>query len=76
MPILSAVPKKWTVRERRKRLGLSQEALAERAGLDQQDISRIELGKVSEPGFTKGLRLADALQLDPHDLQFGAGAAA
>lgn len=53
------------------RLGLSQKALAERAGLDQTDVSKIELGKISEPLFTKGLRIADALEIDPHSLKFG-----
>lgn len=82
MPILLPVkkppskPRQVTIRERREKLGLSQEALAERCGLDQTSISKLELGIVSEPLFTKGLKIADALELDPHELKFGGGAAA
>lgn len=74
-PILHAVTKRtqrFTVKQARLRLGLSQQALAARAGTDQADISRLELGKVTEPLFSKGLKIADALELDPHHLQFGA----
>lgn len=62
----------FTIREARKRLKLSQRALADRVGAEQSDISKLELGKVGEPRFTKGLRIADALELDPHHLKFGA----
>lgn len=65
-----------TVKEARNRLGLSQKALAERAGIDQTDVSKIELGKVGEPLFTKGLRIADALEIDPHTLKFGSSVSA
>jgi len=55
---------------------LSQEALGARAGMDQTAISKLELGKVSEPLFSKGIALADALELDPHRLKFGVEASA
>ena len=68
-------PRQVTIRERREKLGLSQEALAERCGLEQTSISKLELGVVSEPLFTTGLRIADALELDPHELKFGGATA-
>lgn len=74
MPILCIV-KKVTIRERREQLGLSQEALADRCGLAQTSISKLELGIITEPLFTKGLKIADALELDPHELKFGGAAA-
>lgn len=64
-----------TVRAARKRLGLSQWELAKRVGTDQSDISRMELGKI-EPLFSKGLKLADALDVNPHHLKFGTEEAA
>lgn len=62
--------KKLTLREARKRRGLSQVALALRAGLEQTDISKLELGKTGEPFFSRGLAIADALDMDPHALRF------
>ena len=49
------------VRNRRERLGLSQEALAERAGLHWTFISGIERG-VRNPSLTTVLRVSAALQ--------------
>jgi ribosome-binding protein aMBF1 (putative translation factor) len=48
------------VMERRERLGLTQTELAERTGIDQGDISRIERGSIF-PNEKTLLRLADAL---------------
>lgn len=83
MPILLGVkkpladkPRQISIRARREKLGLSQEALAARCGLEQTSISKLELGVVSEPLFSTGLKIADALELDPHELKFGGGAAA
>lgn len=44
-------------------LGLTQEQLAERCGIDQADISRIERGSVS-PTVRTLQRIADALNAD------------
>lgn len=49
--------------ELRERHGLTQRQLAERCGLDQADISRIERGAVS-PTTRTLQRLADALDAD------------
>ncbi|MBI5671271.1 MAG: helix-turn-helix domain-containing protein [Chloroflexi bacterium] len=48
------------IRQRRKSLGLSQEALAELADIDQTQISRYEIGK-NEPGADALAALARAL---------------
>ena len=50
------------VRERRAELGLSQEALAERCGVDRKSISRVETGTFS-PSLDRVWRLADGLDL-------------
>jgi transcriptional regulator with XRE-family HTH domain len=50
------------VRERRTELGLSQEALAERCGVDRKSISRVETGTFS-PSLDRVWRLADGLDL-------------
>lgn len=63
--------KKLSLREARRRRGLSQVALALRAGLEQTDISKLERGDTAEPLFYRGLALADALGVDPHVLRFG-----
>jgi len=46
--------------ERREQLGLTQIALAEKTGIDQGDISRIERGSIY-PNEKTLFRLADAL---------------
>ena len=58
------------VRERRRALGLSQERLAERAGLDRTYVSGIETGR-RDPTLRVVLRLADALGRPPADLLGG-----
>lgn len=60
-----------TVRTLRLQRGFSQIELGRLSGLDQPFISKIELGKIGDPAFTKGLKLADALGVDPHVLKFG-----
>ncbi|HEV7711458.1 MAG TPA: tetratricopeptide repeat protein [Asanoa sp.] len=54
------------MRERRRRLGLSQEDLAAKAGLDSKTIRSIEAGR-SFPRPSTVRRLADALALDGAD---------
>jgi len=50
------------VRERRTELGLSQEALAERCGVDRKSISRVETGTFS-PSLDRVWVLADGLDV-------------
>lgn len=63
----------WALlREARARAGLSQRALAERAGVAQSEIARIENGR-QEPGFARLEHLLRAagydmkIELRPHD---------
>jgi transcriptional regulator with XRE-family HTH domain len=73
----SAPPPDWVVARRRavgehiraarKRAKLSQERLAENAGLDRQAVNRIELGHQS-PMLDSLIRIADALHVPLADL--------
>jgi len=60
------------VRERRLASGLSQEALAERCGVDRKSISRMETGAFS-PSLDRVWRLADALGVSIDELFAGLG---
>lgn len=55
------------VRERRKQLGMSQKALAEKVGIFQPDVSVIETAQV-ESGLLMVARLAVALEMEPSEL--------
>lgn len=56
-----------TVRRRREAIGLSQEALADQAGIHRTYVSSIELGKV-RVGLDIAKRVADGLGLPLHQL--------
>lgn len=55
---------------RRRALGLSQEAVAEAATMDQSQYSRIERGRV-DPSIRMVTRLARALRTTPSELLLG-----
>ncbi len=55
------------LRRRRKELGLSQEELGARAGIQMADISRYESGS-RDPRLSTLARLAEALELSIGDL--------
>lgn len=60
-------PERMTLAEWRYERGLSQVALAEKAGVKQNTVSRIEIGQhMPRPSTLK--RLADALQVEPWQL--------
>ena len=54
--------------EQRKAAGLSQEQLAEKVGMAQADISRIETGKTSAISLDVLNRLCRALKCQPGDI--------
>jgi transcriptional regulator with XRE-family HTH domain len=60
-----------TLREARKRRGLTQEELEARSGVSQAVISSIERGIVQDPASSTVLKLADALDVDPRVFRFG-----
>lgn len=57
------------VKEQRKRLKMTQVALAELTGVSQQAINRIESGVISRPRYL--LEISAALQCDPNWLLHG-----
>lgn len=60
-----------TLKEARKRRGLTQEQLEKLSGIEQAVISRYERGAVGNPSFETVVKLADALKIDPRALRFG-----
>lgn len=58
------------LRSRRAELGLSQEAVASEAAMDQSQYSRIERGEV-DPSIRTLTRVARALQTTPSELLRG-----
>jgi transcriptional regulator with XRE-family HTH domain len=56
------------IKYHRTRQRLSQQKLAEKAGLSLGQISRIESGKIESPHFATIEKLADALGLPEDDL--------
>jgi transcriptional regulator with XRE-family HTH domain len=62
-----------TLREARQRRHMSQQTLADRAGVARVTVSQIELGK-SEPRPHIARRLAQALDMAPGEIQEFSGA--
>lgn len=60
------------VRARRKTLDLSQEALADAAGIDRSHMGKIERGERNVT-FLNIVRIATAMQCSPSDLLIEAG---
>lgn len=56
------------LREMREQLGLTQVELAERAGIDQTTVSKLELGTMQNPSWPVVAKLARALGVNPEDL--------
>lgn len=63
--------KRMTLAEARHRSGLTQDQLAERAGLDQTTISSLETGRKGSPRFDTVVKLARVLGVAPEQLRFG-----
>lgn len=61
-----------TLREARREIkGWTQEQLEDASGVEQQNISKIELGKIADPRNSTVQALAAALGIDPRRLVFG-----
>jgi transcriptional regulator with XRE-family HTH domain len=58
------------LRAARERAKLTQEQLAEKSGVNQRAISKLEL-IVTNPSFDTAVRLGEALAMDPRQLKFG-----
>lgn len=54
----------WELAEERKRQGISKNALAAKAGLNQSVISRLEAGIAANPTIDSMLRISDALGVE------------
>ena len=63
--------KRIMITDARRRLGLTQDELAARSGIDQTTISSLETGRKRQPRFDTVLRLAKALNVAPEQLRFG-----
>lgn len=63
--------KQLTLREARKRRGMTQEQLEAVSGVKQANISAIERGDVKDPNFSTVMKLAAGLEMDPRALKFG-----
>lgn len=57
-----------TLKEARLDKKLTQEELAEKAGVDQTTISDMERGRNRNPAWVTVARIAKALDVEPHDL--------
>jgi transcriptional regulator with XRE-family HTH domain len=63
--------KQVTLRQARQKAKLTQEALADKSGVDQTTISNLEVGRAIRPTFDTACALAAALNIDPRRLKFG-----
>jgi transcriptional regulator with XRE-family HTH domain len=66
--MLTVAPLKEKLKEERRRAGLTQGELAEKAGVGINTIVRIETGEIEEPRVSTLRKLASALGLEVRDL--------
>jgi len=59
------------LRRLRNEQGLSVADLGRMVGVTEGAIRQLETGQVASPGFLLGLRLSDALHVEPHVLALG-----
>lgn len=43
-------------------------ALSERTGIPKKTLDEYRNGRNKEPTFSKGIKISDALEIDPHEL--------
>jgi transcriptional regulator with XRE-family HTH domain len=66
--MLTVAPLKEKLRTERRRAALTQEELADKAGVGIATIARIETGEITEPRVSTLRKLAQALGTKPRDL--------
>jgi len=66
--MLTVAPLKEKLKTERRRAALTQEELANKAGVGIATIARIETGDITEPRVSTLHKLAGALGLEPRDL--------
>jgi transcriptional regulator with XRE-family HTH domain len=66
--MLTVAPLKEKLREERRRAGLTQGELADKAGVGVNTIVRIERGEITEPRVSTLRKLAGALRLEIREL--------
>jgi transcriptional regulator with XRE-family HTH domain len=66
--MLTVAPLREKLRTERRRAALTQEELAEKAGVGIATIARIETGDIEEPRVSTLRKLAHALEIEPRDL--------
>ena len=66
--MLTVAPLREKLRTERRRAALTQEELAEKAGVGIATIARIETGDIEEPRVSTLRKLAHALGIEPRDL--------
>ena len=66
--MLTMAPLGETLKEERRRAGLTQGELADKSGVGITTIVRIERGQITEPRVTTLRKLADTLDISTRDL--------
>ena len=51
-----------------KEKNITTQELAEKTGITKQTLDQYRSGRRKEPSFSNGLKIADALGVDPHEL--------
>jgi len=58
----------FILRELMSQKGITSQELAEKTGIPKRTIDEYRSNRRKEPSFSNGLKIADALELDPHEL--------
>lgn len=68
MEFVRLIPENWYLRHQREAMSLTQQAVADAAGIDIRQYQRLESGERSmmSTSLRIGLAICDVLKLDPH----------
>jgi len=69
---MASLPELMEIRQRRKKLGLTQQVLAQRAGVSQSLVAKVEAGQ-SDPGYSVARKLFEALEQEGRAREANAG---